>query len=105
MAVVLKINNLFVGGITIYPFILIKSSDYDNLVLINHEKIHIRQQLELLVFPFYLIYFSHYLYNLGKFKNHKLAYRNIIFEKEAFKHDTDLKYLDKRKLFGFVFNS
>ena len=28
-----------------------------NVILINHERIDLRQQLELLVLPFYLIYF------------------------------------------------
>lgn len=40
-------------GITLFPFIVLRQSRMkDDPVLINHEKIHLRQQLELLVIPF-----------------------------------------------------
>jgi hypothetical protein len=41
-------------GITLFPFIILFSSkEKQNHVLLNHEKIHIRQQLELLILPFF----------------------------------------------------
>ena len=44
-------------GLTVFPFVLIKYRfDSENKVLVNHEKIHIRQQLELLVLPFFLCF-------------------------------------------------
>ena len=40
-------------GLTLYPFVLISNAkDRNDKVFLNHEKIHIRQQLELLVVPF-----------------------------------------------------
>jgi len=90
-------------GMALFPFILIKHrSDLTNTILLNHERIHIRQQLELLVIPFYLIYGINYLYNLIQQSSHEAAYRNIIFEKEAYDHESDADYLKKRKLFGFL---
>jgi hypothetical protein len=42
-------------GITFFPFIIVANQYLkQNLVIINHEKIHIRQQLELLIIPFFL---------------------------------------------------
>ena len=71
-------------------------------VLINHEKIHHRQQLELLILPFFLLYFLNYLINLIKYRNHFKAYKEIVFEREAFAMDADLQYLQKRKFCAFA---
>ncbi len=41
-------------GITFFPFVfLMDKKDKLNPVFVNHEKIHIRQQLEMLVVPFF----------------------------------------------------
>ncbi len=66
--------------------------------LINHERIHLQQQMELLVLPFYLLYLANYLVNLLYYRNHALAYRNIVFEREAFVNEKDFFYLKRRKL-------
>lgn len=87
----------------LFPFILIKSADYKkDKILLNHEKIHLRQQLELLILPFYVLYLSNYLLNRLKYKDHHQAYKNIIFEKEAFNNETNLDYLKKGNWFGWM---
>ena len=92
-----------IRGLTLYPFIIVsQKSDLEDEVLINHEKIHIRQQLELLILPFYIWYLIDFLYQLYKFKNKNKAYRNIIFEKEAYQNENNLDYLHTRKFFGFL---
>jgi len=70
-------------------------------IIINHERIHCAQQVELLVIFFYLIYVGHYLINLIKYRNHQEAYRNIIFEKESYNYERDFEYLKNRKLFAY----
>ncbi len=86
----------------IFPFILIKNSwDRDNKRLINHEKIHLRQQLELLIVFFYVWYAIEYCYGLIKYRNSYSAYRHISFEREAYENENDLDYLANRKLFSF----
>ncbi len=67
----------------------------------NHELIHHRQQIELLIIPFYVLYVSHYLLNRMKYPDHDTAYRNIVFEREAYAHDAEADYLKKRQLFAF----
>jgi len=67
----------------------------------NHERIHIRQQVELLVLPFYIVYLIEYAFGLIKYRNRMNAYMNISFEREAYKYDSDLDYLKKRKLWGW----
>lgn len=100
----IKINSKLlpksVGAITIFPFIFHKKEMSE--VYQNHENIHLKQQLELLVIPFYIIYVLNYIYNLLFWKSHNSAYRNIIFEREAYKEESNLDYINNRKLFNFL---
>ncbi len=87
----------------IFPFILLRDKDLRlNQRLINHERIHLRQQLELLIIPFYIWYFIEYLFRLIQYKNAHQAYMNISFEREAYQNDEDLEFLQNRKLFNFL---
>lgn len=96
-------KNTKIIGISLFPFILLKNKeDKDNLRLINHEKIHLRQQLELLIIFFYIWYLLEYFYWLSVYKDKNRAYLNISFEKEAYGNDSNLNYLKERKLFNFV---
>jgi hypothetical protein len=89
-------------GLTFYPFVFIAYEDDKlNKVFINHEKIHIRQQLELLVFPFYIWYFLEYLIRLLQFRDKKKAYYAISFEREAYLNEKDLDYLKSRPFWRF----
>jgi len=90
-----------VNGMAIFPFLIIKHKS-PSKVLINHERIHFRQQIELLIIPFYLWYVIEYLLNRLKGQTDNQAYRNISFEKEAYQNDDDLDYLKKRKLWAFL---
>lgn len=89
-------------AITLFPFILLKRrKDKVDKVLLNHEKIHIRQQLEMLIFLFYIWYGIEFLIRYWQYKNWNLAYRNISFEKEAYQNEKDYDYLKKRSFWGF----
>ena len=90
-------------GLTAFPFVFVKYQlDKENLVFINHEKIHLSQQKELLVFPFFIWYFLEYLFRLIQFKNRNIAYRNISFEREAYANESNLNYLKNRPVFEFI---
>lgn len=96
------LKNTKINGITIFPFIILRKKDFlQNNILINHEKIHIRQQLELFIVFFYIWYVAEYYYWYIKLKNKNLAYRNICFEREAYAQEEDLNYLETRKLWSF----
>lgn len=97
------LQNLRVNGMALYPFLLLKEKHLCNdSFLINHERIHFRQQLELLIIFFYLFYGINYLINLIKYQNHLKAYYNVVFEREAFENEWDLDYLKKRRFFAFL---
>ena len=88
---------------TIYPFVFLKRKELkQNLVLMNHEKIHLRQQIELLVIPFYLFYVLEFLIRLVQYKNWNKAYRNISFEREAYQNEFNLNYLTQRPFWSFL---
>ena len=90
-------------GLTIYPFIFIKTKKLKNdVVLLNHEKIHLQQQLELLWIFFFVWYLMEYAFLLIKFRKHDMAYKNISFEKEAYTFENDLAYLNRRKPYSFL---
>ncbi len=71
-------------------------------VLVNHEKIHLRQQLELLIIPFFMLYSFEFLMRLIQYRNWKLAYKNISFEREAYTKEKDLEYLKTRPFMNFI---
>lgn len=80
-------------AIAIYPLIFVRSDIKINSYTINHENIHFAQQKELLIIPFYIIYLFEYFILRKK-------YRDISFEKEAYKHDNNQDYLKTRKHFA-----
>lgn len=89
-------------GITLFPFILIlDKKDKENSVFLNHERIHIRQQLELLVVFFFVWYSIEFLIRLIQFKDRNIAYKNISFEREAYAKEKDLGYLKQRPFWSF----
>lgn len=87
----------------IYPFIFLKNKSLaSNSILINHERIHLRQQKELLWFFFFIWYVIEFLIHLIHLKNWNKAYHNISFEKEAYKNEDNLYYLEDRKFWVFL---
>lgn len=90
------------SAIAVFPFIILHNDRYrDNETLINHEKIHLRQQAEMLVLFFFLWYFLEYMVRLIKYRKHEKAYRNISFEREAYAHQNNSNYLNNRTLWDF----
>ena len=92
-----------VRAIALFPFIITRNkNDKNNIELINHEKIHLKQQLELLVIFFYIWYLTEYFIHLVRLKDSDLAYLSISFEKEAYFNQSDFGYLRKRKFWEFI---
>jgi hypothetical protein len=90
-------------GFAFFPFMFLKNKQLrKDAILLNHEKIHLKQQLELLILPFYMFYMAEFLVRLYQCKIWHVAYRNISFEREAYKNESDLTYLNHRPLWGFL---
>lgn len=100
---VIVFKHLWVTAITLYPFIIVRRPWYKNdKYLINHEKVHMQQQKELLIIFFYIWYIVEYFFRLLQYQNHSKAYYNISFEREAYDNEQDLDYLKTRKPFSFI---
>ena len=86
-------NKKNLAGITIWPFIILRKESKYDLVTINHESIHIQQQKELLIIPFYIVYFWFSFWR---------SYSKNPFEKEAYANAENLDYLKTRTLFSWT---
>jgi len=90
-------------GITLFPFIFVREAKLmQHPLLLNHESIHLRQQAELLIIPFYIWYVLEYFIRLLLYKNKKQAYRNISFEREAYTNEGNPDYCKTRKFWNFI---
>ena len=92
-----------ISGISLWTFIIIREAHLKvDAVFMNHERIHLRQQQELLVLPFYLWYGIEYVVRLLQYKDRRTAYRNISFEREAYAKEQDMLYLNDRGFWRFL---
>ncbi len=99
---ILKWLSIFINvwAITLWPFIICKGKM--DKVTLNHEKIHIKQQAELLVIGFYILYGYYWLKaKLWHRMSSHDAYMAIPFEREAYACDEDEEYLSNRMRFAW----
>jgi hypothetical protein len=88
-----------IAGICLFPFIFVNKNSSP---LINHEKIHYQQALELFVVPFYLWYCIEFLWNWHNYGSRRLAYKMLSFEREAYANQHNPSYLRERKKYSFL---
>ncbi len=98
-----KIIGKSFSAVTIYPFIFLKNPDLKkDIVLLNHENIHLAQQKELLWLPFFVWYLVEYIIKWLYYRQAYLAYKNISFEREAYYFEHHVGYLHNRRPFSFI---
>ena len=91
------------GGITVCPFIFLRNKKHaSDKIYLNHERIHLRQQVEMLVVFFFLWYGIEFILRVVQYKNKTDAYKNIGFEREAYRNESNPDYLASRSFWGFV---
>jgi hypothetical protein len=100
-SIIPKIFSVFIDvyAITLYPFVFIR--DEGNEITINHERIHLKQQKELLIIGFYFLYIIFWLVNLIRYRSFFLAYSAIPFEREAYQNEENWVYTLNRKAFAW----
>ena len=96
-----KLCSIFINvyAITIFPWVFIRDEGNDKTLF--HEMIHFKQQKELLVVFFYLLYVFDWFHGLWKYRSFQEAYRRIRFEQEAYENDFGPAYVLNRKLFSW----
>ena len=88
-----------IWAITLYPFIICRGKLDEQTK--THEIIHLRQQKELLLIGFYLLYVGFWLWYLIRTRSFQLAYACIPFEREAYDNDSDWTYPFNRKPYSW----
>lgn len=91
-----------IAAITLSPFgIYFDNEKYmKDKYIVNHEKIHWKQQLEMLIIFFYIWYILEFIIRI--FINGNNAYRKLSFEQEAYDNDNNLLYLENRKHYAWI---
>ena len=102
-----KLSGLILPGrfpaLCIWPFVFIKpETTMTTANILKHEKIHARQQLEMGWIFFFLWYLIEFLIRFTIHRNFMRAYHNLSHEREAYEHDQDAEYLEKRKSYAWV---
>ncbi len=91
------------NGIALWPFVILRKKELKkDLRILNHERIHLRQQAELLIVFFYLWYILEFFVRWFQYKNRHTAYRNISFEREAYANEKDFGYCNKNSFWSFL---
>lgn len=90
-------------GISLFPFLIVRNMKLlESEVFINHEKIHLRQQVELLLIFFYIWYVLEFLIRWVVCGSKYTAYKAISFEKEAYSNEENLDYTKTKKPYSFI---
>ena len=88
-------------AVAVFPFIFIRSNEDAIPWVINHERIHIRQQLELLLVGAVALYIIEFLYALIILQlSWYEAYLWNSAEQEAYRNQNNLDYQKNRKIFS-----
>lgn len=91
-----------VVAITLAPFGIYvrEAKTLDNIYIIRHEKIHWKQQMEMLIVPFYLWYLIEWLIKV--ITPPVGAYDDLSMEREANAFMFDPTYLQTRKHYNWI---
>ena len=89
-------------AINIFGILFVRGDAVISSTDINHEEIHTAQMKEMLYVFFYLWYVVEWLVRLVQCRDTKKAYRNISLEREAYANQSDIGYLQERKLWAWA---
>lgn len=84
-----------------FPFIFVRAEEYATPLFVNHERIHFRQQLEMLFIGSWVLQLIEDIYSrvFLKMKSPEYyLYRSV--EQEAYRNQHNLSYLDTRPWFS-----
>lgn len=87
-------------AITLAPFGIYYRPEKLSPETLNHEKIHYKQQKEMLIIFFYIWYLLEWLIRI--LINGKKAYISISFERESYLNSKNKSYLETRKKFAWI---
>ena len=89
-------------AINLFGVVFVRKGTLINDVDINHESIHTEQMKELLYVGFLPLYVLMFIWQLVRLLNWSKAYRSVALEREAYSHQEEMDYLEKRKHFAWI---
>jgi len=88
-------------GAAIFPLLIVRSEEYATPLLINHERIHFRQQIETLFVGLLILKLAETLYARVFLKLRAPDYNlYLAAEQEAYRNQHNMHYLENRPLFN-----
>jgi hypothetical protein len=90
------------SAMAVFPFVFVRKDEKAKDTVINHEKIHLKQQGEMLLLLFYVWYVVEYVFRVFQYLELQDAYHNISFEREAYENEGNHDYLDSRRRYAFL---
>jgi hypothetical protein len=87
-------------AMSLFGFIWTRKAALDPITL-NHERIHLKQEKELLYIGFWILYPLEFIYWFILLRDGNKAYRSVRFELEAYANEKDLEYLVNRKPYSW----
>ena len=69
--------------------------------MLTHERIHLQQQLEMGIVPFYIWYIVEYAFRRAQ-RTHHHAYMVLAHEQEAYENDYNPRYLTERRSYSWL---
>jgi hypothetical protein len=93
---------------TLFPFLIFRDKTQELPWVVNHEKIHFKQQVELLFLGLEILKFIEFIYFKFFLKKNKFdRYLYSACEQESYLNQQDFSYLAHRKpyaIFKYIFN-
>lgn len=85
---------------TVWPFLFYRTDAKIDAATVNHEYIHARQQMEMLVIPFFVWYLVEWIVRTVFGGGN--SYRRISFEREAYENQSNMEYLSTRRFWSWM---
>jgi hypothetical protein len=95
-----KVSPINVWAVSIGPFVWCKGELSEETK--RHETIHFQQQLEMLFVFQWAAYFAFYALRRYEYGSWKASYYEIPFEREAYKKQDEVDYLQNRKRYAWL---
>ncbi|MFN4086444.1 MAG: hypothetical protein ACK4LB_10915 [Spirosomataceae bacterium] len=90
-----------IQAVAIWPFVFVRKSKVSSIIL-QHERIHLRQQVEMGFLIFYIWYILEWLMRCIQTRSWTKGYYQISFEREAYRHEKTPQYLVSRRFWAFL---
>lgn len=88
------------AGISLFGVFIFRKDCHLSDTMIRHETIHYYQQREWAFLPFFLLYNLEFCFYYLRYWNYMKAYHAISFEREAYRYERQVDYLEHRPLWA-----